>query len=91
MDIYHKKELLLCLFCFVLFFELGSLCVAQAGFKLVILLTQPPKCWNYRHAHYTQLLFLFSKQADWVTCISHTVVSVRNDEAEIASRLSGYF
>jgi hypothetical protein len=34
---------------FVLFFETGSHYVAQAGLKLVTLLSRPPKCWNYRH------------------------------------------
>jgi hypothetical protein len=30
------------------FFESGSHCVAQAGLKLRIFLSQPPKCWDYR-------------------------------------------
>jgi hypothetical protein len=33
----------------VLFFEMGSLFVAQAGRVLVILLSQPPECWDYRY------------------------------------------
>jgi hypothetical protein len=33
-------------FCFLL--EMGSLCVAQAGFKLTILLPQPPEGCDYR-------------------------------------------
>jgi hypothetical protein len=32
------------LFYFVLFFETGFHCVAQAGLELEILLSQPPKC-----------------------------------------------
>jgi hypothetical protein len=31
-----------------LFFETGSHCVDQAGFKLTIFLLLPPKCWDYR-------------------------------------------
>jgi hypothetical protein len=27
----------------------GSYHVVQAGFKLTILLLQPPKCWDYKH------------------------------------------
>jgi hypothetical protein len=30
------------------FFEIGAYYVAQAGLKLLILLPQPPKCWDYR-------------------------------------------
>jgi hypothetical protein len=30
------------------FFETGSPYVGQTGLKLVILLSQPPKCWDYR-------------------------------------------
>jgi hypothetical protein len=40
-----KTEHLLCVF---FFFQRGSRHVAQAGLELVILLPQPPKCWNYR-------------------------------------------
>jgi hypothetical protein len=38
------------LFLFFAFFfsETGADCVAQAGFKLVIFLPQPPQCWDYR-------------------------------------------
>jgi hypothetical protein len=38
-------------FCFVLFCVLrkGFTYVAQAGFELLILLPQPPICWDYRH------------------------------------------
>jgi hypothetical protein len=32
----------------VLVFETGSRHVAQADLKLMILLPQPPKCWDYR-------------------------------------------
>jgi hypothetical protein len=35
---------------FVVFFETGSLYVAQAGFELSILLPQLPECWDYRCA-----------------------------------------
>jgi hypothetical protein len=31
-------------------FVTGSGCVAKAGLELKILLPQPPKCWDYRHA-----------------------------------------
>jgi hypothetical protein len=40
--------LFVCLLAFV--FQTGSPCVAQAGLKLVILLSQPPKYGNYRCA-----------------------------------------
>jgi hypothetical protein len=28
----------------------GSRCAAQAGLKLLVLLLQPPVCWDYQHA-----------------------------------------
>jgi hypothetical protein len=34
---------------FFLFFETVSPIVAKAGFKLTVLLSQPPKGWHYRH------------------------------------------
>jgi hypothetical protein len=34
----------------VLFSETGSYCIAQVDLKLMILLPQPPECWDYRHA-----------------------------------------
>jgi hypothetical protein len=37
-------------FFFFLFFETGSPFVVQAGLKLEVLLPQPPKSWDYRHA-----------------------------------------
>jgi hypothetical protein len=33
-----------------LFFQTGSVCVAQVGLELSILWPQSPKCWDYRHA-----------------------------------------
>jgi hypothetical protein len=35
-------------FWFFCFFETGSPYVAQAGLKFMILLPQPPECWDYR-------------------------------------------
>jgi hypothetical protein len=32
------------------FFETASYSVAQAGVELKILLSQPPECWDYKHA-----------------------------------------
>jgi hypothetical protein len=37
-------------FFWVLFFEIGSHCVAQINFKLAILLPKPPECWDSRLA-----------------------------------------
>jgi hypothetical protein len=43
-------------------FETGSCYVAQAGLKLVVLLLQPPECWDYRRAlpHPAHSVFLYS-------------------------------
>jgi hypothetical protein len=35
----------------------GSCSVAQATLKFLILLPQPPKCWNYKHCHHIQVWF----------------------------------
>jgi hypothetical protein len=60
--IYSKENLiiLIFLFSFVLFwfFETGSHYVAQLSLKLMILLAQPPKCWNYRHVLPEPVYFL---------------------------------
>jgi hypothetical protein len=37
-------------FFFFKFFETGSHDVAQISLEHMILLTQPPTCWDYRHA-----------------------------------------
>jgi hypothetical protein len=34
---------------FVSFFQDRVLVLVQAGLKLMILLSQPPECWNYKH------------------------------------------
>jgi hypothetical protein len=36
-------------FFFFLYGEIDKRYVVQAGLELVILLPQPPKCWDYRH------------------------------------------
>jgi hypothetical protein len=35
---------------FIDLLETGSRYVAQAGLKFLILLPQPPECWDFRHA-----------------------------------------
>jgi hypothetical protein len=46
----NEKKANLKTMCFLfLFFQIRSHCVAQASLKLVILLPQPPKCWEHRH------------------------------------------
>jgi hypothetical protein len=37
-------------------FETGSYSVAQAGLQLKILLSQSPRCWDYRVHHHALLL-----------------------------------
>lgn len=52
---YHAGKILFLNF-FPSFFETGSCTVAQAIIKLMmILLSQPPECWEHRHSHHTQL------------------------------------
>jgi hypothetical protein len=41
------------------FFETKSCYVARAGFKLVILLPQPPECWDYRQTPVADLQWAF--------------------------------
>jgi hypothetical protein len=48
----------------------GPLCVAQAGFKLVILLPQSPQCWDYRCALLCQLTVFLN------TILSCTVMTI---------------
>jgi hypothetical protein len=45
----RKKDLPLASTRFV-FLEAGSHYVTQTSLELMILLPQPPKCWDYRHA-----------------------------------------
>jgi hypothetical protein len=37
----------------------GCHCLAQTGLELLILLHQPPKCWNYRHVPLAVHLLIF--------------------------------
>lgn len=48
--------------------------MAQADFKLVILLPQVPECWGYRCVHHTQIerwLFYFVKRRGLMTGFLH--------------------
>jgi hypothetical protein len=42
-------------------FEARSHYVAQAGLKLMILLLQPPKCWDYKYPTMPSSIFFFLK------------------------------
>jgi hypothetical protein len=44
----HNNEGGFFFFVFGVFFETGSHYVPQAGLELMILLPQPPQCWDYR-------------------------------------------
>ncbi|EHB07938.1 hypothetical protein GW7_16975, partial [Heterocephalus glaber] len=54
-------------------FETGSHYVVQAGLKLtVILLPQPPKCWDYRHSPLRQAV-KWIKMTPYLPMGSHCV------------------
>lgn len=45
---------------FLIFFWTGSCSVAHSGLELAILLSQPPRCWDYRLHHQAQFLPSFT-------------------------------
>jgi hypothetical protein len=51
-------------FFFYFFFESGYHNIAQAGFKLTVILPQPPECSDYRHAplHLEAVLWLLVEE-----------------------------
>jgi hypothetical protein len=55
------------------FFESGLTTAAQAGLKLMILLPQPPKCWDYRHATLCLARFLSLSKMRMVTYAQYHV------------------
>jgi hypothetical protein len=70
----HIHELHILLF-FVVFIETRS---HEAGLELMILLPQPPECWDYRCAHQIQLKFsdltnhkskIFGKNCIYTECV----------------------
>jgi hypothetical protein len=45
----------------LIFFEIGSCCVPQAGLELTVLLPSPPQCWDCRDALPNPRVELFLK------------------------------
>jgi hypothetical protein len=53
-------------------FETRSPSIAQAGLKLMILLSQPLECWKYRHPHCTWVVsYSFKWMSTWYVADSH--------------------